>query len=1381
MRIRLTLAVGSRQRDVLVDAPRGTTLGDLSDFVGSARWFVDDRPVPADHPLGSPPLVHGVVLRADHAGPPREPRAPRVLSVVGGEGAGRSIPLGVGEVLIGRAADATLSLRDPEVSRRHARIIVDDDGIRVRDLGSTNGSQVDGVPIGTDSVPLASSSMLQCGQTQMSWRIPDSAPLTVRPDNSGGLSVARPPRLLQAQPVRTVEFPAPPDEPSHRRFPWTMVIAPLVLGAMLWLVTHFNSVFLLVMLLSPVLLAGNALSDKFSGRREYRRSMTAYAAAMRRAELHVTDALHDEVLTRRVAAPDPARLLGLVIPPSSGLWERRHTDSDALLVRLGVADMPAELHVTGDSDLRPVARSVPISVSLRALGVLGVAGPPDSRQRLASWLIAQLAALHPPRDLTLMMLCDSGDDRWAWFGWLPHAMCFDSNQPAELDRLIAQRTSANVVVIIDDADRLRRMPELTRILASGPASGVMAICLAAEPLELPEECAAVVRLDPAGGPGLRLTTTATQDAVGDLVDHDWIDRFAHALAPVRDAAPDTVDSHIPDTVRFVDIVGGQAEDPHLLAKSWAACPRSTVALLGLGATGPTTVDIARDGPHALVAGTTGSGKSELLQTLIAGLALANRPDELSFLLIDYKGGAAFAECADLPHTVGLVTDLDPRLTRRALASLAAELRRREHVLADCGIPDLAAYVRRREEDPALPVLPRLVIVIDEFASLAADLPDFVTGLVDIARRGRSLGVHLVLATQRPAGAVSAEVRANTALRICLRVTDPAESIDVISSPEAATISPTAPGRAHLRISGGGLTIFQTAHLRARPPDEPTISVTPAPWHGASEVPLTSPRSGPTDLSTVVTTLRMAADLVEARSAPCPWLPPLASHIRLDAIVSSAPDELSLGLWDLPDQQRQIPYCLDLAAGTHIMIAGGPRSGRTSALRTIAGSIARHRTPAHTHLYVLDCAGSGLSTVEQLPCCGAVVPGADIVRGGRLVARLADLVARRSGGLAADGYTTVAEQRAAVAPTDRLPWIVLLVDSWEGFLSYYQDVEHGRLVDGFLGLLREGPAAGLTVAITGDRTLLTSRAAPMLTRRLILRMADQDGYGIAGIALRDVPADPPPGRALVPPTDGRGSPTEVQLAAASSDLELMPTSGVPGTQALVRDLVPEHQQPMRLRPLPSRISLADILRDKRSDPAIPLGLGGDDARPVGLILSPENPGALIAGPPGSGRSTAVLTAIESARHQGLRVVVVATARSGFRHHVAPDDADCLRRTLSESPSPTLVVVEDAAGIQDPDMDLLLESIARGEKRATTLLAAGLTDELHALYRGFTTALRRHRCGLLLCPSGPVDGELLGVRLSRGLPTSPGRGVLVHRGKSEAIQVALPSTEHREAVA
>ncbi|NEC92777.1 FtsK/SpoIIIE domain-containing protein, partial [Streptomyces sp. SID12501] len=230
------------------------------------------------------------------------------------------------------------------------------------------------------------------------------------------------------------------------------------------------------------------------------------------------------------------------------------------------------------------------------------------------------------------------------------------------------------------------------------------------------------------------------------------------------------------------------------------------AVLGQGVAGELVLDLRRDGPHALVGGTTGSGKSEFLQAWVLATATAHSPDRVTFLFVDYKGGAAFADCVELPHCVGLVTDLTPHLVRRPLTSLRAELRRREHLLQRKKAKDLLSL--ERTGDPETP--PALVIVVDEFAALVSEVPEFVDGVVDVAQRGRSLGLHLVLATQRPAGVIKDNLRANTNLRIALRTADEQDSTDVLGSPVSAHFDPAVPGRGAVRTGPGRIALFQSA-------------------------------------------------------------------------------------------------------------------------------------------------------------------------------------------------------------------------------------------------------------------------------------------------------------------------------------------------------------------------------------------------------------------------------------------------------------------------------------------------------------------------------------------------------------------------------------------
>ncbi|HZC52072.1 MAG TPA: FtsK/SpoIIIE domain-containing protein, partial [Mycobacterium sp.] len=779
-----------------------------------------------------------------------------------------------------------------------------------------------------------------------------------------------------------------------------------------------------------------------------------------------------------------------------------------------------------------------------------------------------------------------------------------------------------------------------------------------------------------------------------------------------------------------------------------------VATRGVAAEGAFRVDLVRDGPHALVAGTTGAGKSELLQTLVASLAASNAPDAMSFVLIDYKGGAAFADCARLPHTVGLVTDLDSHLTQRALQSLNAELRRREGLFAGAAVNDLDAY--RASSQQYLEPLGRLVLVVDEFAALADELPDFITGLIGIAQRGRSLGVHLVLATQRPGGVISAEIRANIALRIALRVTDAAESADVISSEAAAAIDKRQPGRAFVR-AGSTLTEIQTARISAPAPTGggETLVIGLDEW-GRCPPGRTSSDNDKTDLQLLVDAVREAAAASGSRAPSRPWLPPLPDRLALSAVSATAvAATVPLGLVDLPEEQRQAPLCTDLAGGGPIMFVGSARSGRSTALRTLTLAGASQLSADELHIYAIDCAGGGLRPLADLPHCGGVIARDQFASADRLLVRLIAEAMRRHAQLAEFGFSSVAEARAAGSA---VPLITLLVDGWDGFVAAADEYNGGQSVDMLIGLLRESATVGFTVAVAGDRGALAARLAGNVAHKFVLRLADRADYAMAGIPARAIPESMPPGRAIRASDDA-----EVQFAFAGAAPD---TAGQKRAVADVGSSTPTPDptnRPFSIRPLPARLNRADL--DPVPAPLTLLGVGGDAAESVAIDLASDSVLLTLAGPPRSGRSTVLRLVLEQAASTAAEVWVAAPRRSPLFDEasscgarvIAPEDP--APQVADSVAAPCLLLVDDSEVFLDtPAGDVLADLLKAGTGNITAVVA-GRNDELAVTYRGIASEVRRSRCGLLLQPA-PGDGELLGVRLprNRAVPI-PGRGVLV----------------------
>ncbi|MFI6156666.1 FtsK/SpoIIIE domain-containing protein [Kitasatospora sp. NPDC051170] len=922
--------------DVLVTAPVGTALGALAGALAGAVGVRGPRAATHVHLyagahrvdehtlLGHPPLLDGAVLSLNEPDPtaddPDDALAAAELRVVGGPDAGGVHRLHGREIRIGRSGEADVPLDDPDVSRLHLALHLADDGrVTVRDLGSTNGTTLDGrlVPPGPpeEAVALEPGGLLRIGESTLLLAAPEPAEApparAALPDGHGHLQLAAPGPARPAP--AAVEPPATPEPASGR---------------------------------------GRGLFSLLPGR-------AAEPPGQENAERHHAAVRLRQTAAQRERFPDLATLLLNAVGPGPRLWERGPGHPDALTLRLGTADRPGGPGTTPGT----VLPSVPVTLDLQTAGSLGLSGPRERLDALTRAVVAQLAALHPPTGLSLVVVDadrsrtpEDRADTWAWALWLPHLrpadgqdcrllLGLDEDQATARLTELTSRLSGPIglgghpatVVVVDGRPATEASRQaLDLLLRQGPAVGIFPICLAEQPELLPRGLGATALITGEVGTHLSLDRPVARgretlhEVSIDAVSDAWAERLARVLAPLREAAPASR-GPLPDALRLLDLLQLDTVTPAKLSARWEAHTGgigAATALLGTTRDELCTLDLADPelslpspdpgGPHLLVGGARGSGKTELLRTLIASLAVSERPERLAVSIIEGRapgtdGQDGLDGCTELPHVTELVNAAaDPRAALLAAEALEDELTLRERLFdgldfaswhaaqildkqgldgqsldadrAQVPVPAVVGGAAgpapriippRSPEPPApVPTAPagpspaRLVVVVDDYDALLSPTSPagrpLARALASVARRGGPLGIHLAVTTGRPEDSAGTEVDEAALLRIALRTEDPADSDLLIHLGDAAALPEDTPGRGYLRLPDGGVTAFQTARISGRIPRtatlRPTVVAIDPLQLGAPPArrPVRELGNGPTDLALLASALQRAA-------------------------------------------------------------------------------------------------------------------------------------------------------------------------------------------------------------------------------------------------------------------------------------------------------------------------------------------------------------------------------------------------------------------------------------------------------------------------------------------------------------------------------------------
>ncbi len=1110
----------------------------------------------------------------------------------------------------------------------------------------------------------------------------------------------RAPRIYPNLPGGEIEIPAPPSPPSEPKTMLVSVLLPaaLAVGMLVATVVTMAASQMMMAVLSLGFMGVSSLVslvNYVSQKREHKRATTERLAqyrAMLENKRRQMEALRDQQLSAsREADPEPTECVARAQRRDSRLWERSPHDEDFLRLRVGTGRRPflvnikaPKLEEAGRPDplaadalkLRGAFAEVddaPVVLPLAEAGAMGVAGPRERVREATRALLLQIATHHSPDEVKIVAVfpADEGDE-WLWLRWLPHTWAEDRRHRYLADdrdaahrlldglhgllgrrRQMASRPESRdakpspaLVFVLADPNLVAGEPILPVLLQEGKALGAFSILLADSREGLLKGCRAVVELHS----GHSLLIEASQGGGQapfrvDAAPVDLLERLGQAMAPIRLqtlARP----GDIPTSVPLLSLLGVERPQDLDVAGRWQRGePYRTLAVpIGLRAGArPLMLDLHESGhgPNGLVAGTVGSGKTELVQSLIAALAVNYHPHEVAFVLLDFKGGDLLSPLRPLPHVVNTLTDLELDQVPRALLSLEAELARRERlfgeVRANLGVDinHIDDYLKLKRQGKVQESLPYLVLIADEFTVLKSARPDDMQRFVTIAVKGRGLGFRMILMAQKPAGVISEQIDANSRFRLCLRVARMEDSQDVLRRPDAADL--TGAGRAYLSVDNNRIfELFQAAWSGA--PYAPGVQasdpleILAVNLDGSRNPVRLSPKplaiqAPTTQLQAVVAHLSRVAQQQGIRRLPGAWLPPLPQQVALESIrptrgwdgsrwqPATGWMEPMVGLLDDPAHQAQPPLTLYLAQEGNLAVYGAPGSGKTTLLETLVTSLAMDHSPEDVHLYLLDFGGRTLTVFTELPHVGAVILADEAERLQRLLRYLAREMEERRERFGRAGVNTLPAYRRATG--GRLPAIVVMLDNYAGFFGLYPDSE-----EALAQIARDGKNLGVHLVLTAGTPLLRPKLTSSITMVVALELADRSEYANAIGRLGQFEPPQLPGRGLI-----RGNPPlEFHTALpAAADSEA-------GRSAALRDLAGRMQaawtgpRPAPIGVLPDVVPLCSLLQPAEHPPAesgsslaVPLGLDVETLAPFSLDLR-DGPHFLVTGTLQSGKTT-----------------------------------------------------------------------------------------------------------------------------------------------------------------
>lgn len=824
---------------------------------------------------------------------------------------------------------------------------------------------------------------------------------------------------------------------------------------------------------------------------------------------------------------------------SPKLFDRTLDDEDFLSVRFGSGTIDAKRKIDYkkqerlelDDDLQMLPQQVcedyahidnaPVVCDLKSTNAIGIYGQEQHRFAVLKNMVMDISARQFHSDVKMIFVArEKHQDKIQWLRFLPYVyldeihtrgiVCNDESKNVIFEYLYKEMSARDhsgtfeyrIVVFFYDEYDFNSHP-ISKFVDKAKDLGITLVFFGETKADIPMGCGSLVDLINARD-GVFIDTSdqsLSKSFTYPTVSDAQAKRIVEILAPVY-TEEISLEGTLTKNISLFELLNIIAVDDLDLHERWTKSQvfKSMAAPLGVSKTGVVNLDLhdKMHGPHGLVAGTTGSGKSEILQTYILSMASLFSPEEVGFLIIDFKGGGMVNQFKELPHLLGAITNIDGKEINRSLKSIKAELQKRQRMFAEADVNHIDKYIKKYRNKEVAEPLPHLIIIVDEFAELKSEQPEFMKELISAARIGRSLGVHLILATQKPSGQVDEQIWSNSRFKLCLKVQTQEDSNEVLKSPLAAEIK--EPGRAYLQVGNNEIfELFQSAYSGA-PENQAENSTREFAIYSLNSsgkrIPVYAQKNKKSDakaisqLDAIVKYIASYCTSENIQKLPNICLPPLPERIAFTTSKYSLQEQqfgVSIGIYDDPDCQMQEETYLDIASKNTIII-GSPQYGKTNLLQGMIRTIAENTTPNESNIYIIDFASMVLKNFEMLRHVGGVVTSSDDEMLKNLFKLLHAEIASRKEKLLSVGVSSFSAYKDA-GYTD-LPQIYLFVDNLTALIELYLQDDDTLLV-----LIREGLAVGISTIVANSQTAgIGYRYFSNFSNRIALYCNDTNEYG-----------------------------------------------------------------------------------------------------------------------------------------------------------------------------------------------------------------------------------------------------------------------------------------------